>query len=58
LKATNLELAEARSSVNDLTSINAKCNAEKRHIESAVHTQRAEIDDLLRQTKSSEEKVS
>ena len=56
MKATNAELAEARTSVNELTSINAKANAEKRHIESAVHTKRAEIEDLLRQAKSSEEK--
>merc|ERR1712241_1597553 len=31
--------------------------ADKRHIESAVHTMHAEIDDMLSQAKSSEEKA-
>merc|ERR1711973_1081912 len=48
---------EARGSVNDMTSINSKAAADKRHIESAVHTMHAEIDDMLSQAKSSEEKA-
>merc|ERR1711936_938586 len=50
------ELAEARSAVNDMTTINSKAGAEKRHLESAVHTMHAEIDDMLHQAKNSEEK--
>merc|ERR1711976_309023 len=38
-------------------SINSKAAADKRHIESAVHTMHAEIDDMLSQAKSSEEKA-
>merc|ERR1711922_15167 len=52
-----MELVEARGSVNDMTSINSKAAADKRHIESAVHTMHAEIDDMLSQAKSSEEKA-
>merc|ERR1719300_1791716 len=49
-----MELAEARSAVNDMTTINSKAASEKRHLESAVHT---EIDDMLHQAKGSEEKA-
>merc|ERR1712111_199453 len=56
-KQANMELVEARGSVNDMTSINSKAAADKRHIESAVHTMHAEIDDMLSQAKSSEEKA-
>jgi len=56
-KQTDLELAEARSAVNDMTAINSKANAEKRHLESAIHTMHAEIDDMLHQAKNSEEKA-
>ena len=56
-KQAEMELAESRSAVNDMTSINSKAAAEKRHIESAVHTIHAEIDDMLHQAKSSEEKA-
>jgi chromosome segregation ATPase len=52
-----MELAEARSAVNDMTTINSKANAEKRHLESAIHTMHAEIDDMLHQAKNSEEKA-
>merc|ERR1711997_240063 len=52
-----MELVEARGSVNDMTSINSKAAADKRHIESAVHTMHAEIDDMLSQAKNSEEKA-
>ncbi len=34
-----------------------RSNGEKRQLESFVHTKRAEIDDLLRQTKNAEEKA-
>jgi len=52
-----MELSEARSAVNDMTTINSKAGAEKRHLESAVHTMHAEIDDMLHQAKNSEEKA-
>merc|ERR1719410_332265 len=39
-----------------MTTINSKAASEKRHLESAVHTVHAEIDDMLHQAKGSEEK--
>merc|ERR1711971_1100018 len=48
---------EARDSVNDMTTINSKAASDKRRMESAVHTLHAEIDDMLSQAKSSEEKA-
>jgi len=56
-KQTDMELAEARAAVNDMTTINSRANAEKRHLESAIHTMHAEIDDMLHQAKNSEEKA-
>merc|ERR1739847_228052 len=56
-KQTDMELAEARSAVNDMTTINSKAASEKRHLESAIHTMHAEIDDMLQQAKNSEEKA-
>merc|ERR1711997_1185978 len=56
-KQADMELAEARSAVNDMTTINSKAASEKRHLESAVHTVHAEIDDMLHQAKGSEEKA-
>merc|ERR1719483_677782 len=55
-KAADMELCEARGSVNDMTTINSKASSDKRGLESAVHTMHAEIDDMLAQAKSSEEK--
>ena len=55
-KQADMELGEARVAVNDMTSINSKASAEKRHLESAIHTMHAEIDDMLQQAKNSEEK--
>lgn len=52
-----MELSDARSAVNEMTAINTKANADKRHLESAVHTMHAEIDDMLHQAKNSEEKA-
>merc|ERR1712223_817652 len=37
-KQTDMELSEARSAVNDMTTINSKAASEKRHLESAIHT--------------------
>merc|ERR1712027_282067 len=51
------ELVAARGSVNDMTAINGKAAADKRKLESAVHTLHAEIDDALAQAKGSEEKA-
>merc|ERR1719500_899853 len=51
-----MELCEARGAVNDMTTVNSKASSDKRGLESAVHTMHAEIDDMLAQAKSSEEK--
>merc|ERR1712156_1077694 len=56
-KQADMELCEARGSVNDMTTINSKASSDKRRLESAVHTMHAEIDDMLSQAKSSEEKA-
>merc|ERR1712001_436943 len=56
-KQTEMELAEARAAVNDMTAINSKASSEKRACESAVHSMHAEIDDMLQQAKNSEEKA-
>merc|ERR1719495_682947 len=40
-----------------MTTINSKASAEKRHLEAAVDTMDAEIDDMLSQAKNSEEKA-
>ncbi len=51
------ELADARVAVNDMGVINSKAVAEKRQLESAIHTLHAETDDVLQQAKNSEEKA-
>ena len=56
-KQAEIELSDARAAVNEMTAINTKANADKRHLESAVHTMHAEIDDMLHQAKNSEEKA-
>merc|ERR1711881_47300 len=56
-KQADMELAEARGAVNDMTTINSKAASDKRRLESAVHTMHAEIDDMLAQAKNSEEKA-
>jgi len=56
-RQTEAELTEARSAVNEMNSVNAKAGADKRHLEGAVHTLQAEIDDMLHQAKNSEEKA-
>merc|ERR1711997_1338734 len=56
-KQTEMELAEARMAVNDMTAINSKAASEKRACESTVHSMHAEIDDMLQQAKNSEEKA-
>merc|ERR1711930_34914 len=55
-KQADMELAEARGAVNDMTTINGKASSDKRHLESAIHTMHAEIDDMLHQAKNNEEK--
>merc|ERR1711902_94132 len=55
-KQADMELSEARAAVNDMTTINSKAASEKRHLESAIHTMHAEIDDMLRGAKGSEDK--
>ena len=56
-KQCDMELSEARSAVNDMTTINSKAAAEKRQLESCLHTMHAEIDDMLHQAKNSEDKA-
>jgi len=56
-KQAEMELADARAAVGDLTTINSRAAADKRGLESSVHAMHAEIDDLLHQTKNSEEKA-
>merc|ERR1712156_1325725 len=56
-KQTEMELAEARMAVNDMTAINSKAASEKRACEGAIHSMHAEIDDMLQQAKNSEEKA-
>ena len=56
-KQADMELAEARAAVNDMVTINSKAAADKRKLEGAIHTMHAEIDDMLSQAKSSEEKA-
>merc|ERR1711997_148368 len=56
-KQAEIELAEARSAVGDMTTINSRAAADKRSFESSVHAMHAEIDDLLHQTKNGEEKA-
>merc|ERR1719266_958168 len=46
-KQADIELADARGAVNDMTTINSKAGSDKRRLESAIHTMHAEIDDML-----------
>ena len=48
-KQADMELADARGAVNDMTTINSKAGSDKRRLESAIHTMHAEIDDMLSQ---------
>ena len=56
-KQADMELAEARAAVNDMVTINSKASADKRKLEGAIHSMHAEIDDMLAQAKSYEEKA-
>ena len=57
-KQADMELADARAAVNDMTTINSRGQLLiRRRIESAIHTMHAEIDDMLHQAKNSEEKA-
>ena len=51
-KQADLELADARSAVHDMNTINSKAGSDKRRLESAIHTMHAEIDDMLHQVKA------
>merc|ERR1711878_251747 len=53
----DMELAEARAAVNDMVAINSKASSDKRKLEGAIHSMHAEIDDMLAQAKSYEEKA-
>ena len=50
------ELADARNSVNEMSTINSRATHEKRAVETFIHTLQAEIDEMLSQAKNSEEK--
>jgi len=56
-RQTEAELTEARMAVNEMNNVNSRAGADKRSLEGAVHTLQAEIDDMLHQAKSSEEKA-
>merc|ERR1739844_807139 len=56
-RQTEAELTEARMAVNEMNNVNSRAAADKRRLEGAVHTLQAEIDDMLHQAKSSEEKA-
>merc|ERR1712210_228742 len=56
-RQTESELGEARSAVNEMTTVNSRAGAQKRQVEGALHTMQAEIDDMLHQAKNSEEKA-
>merc|ERR1719507_1897219 len=56
-KQTESELGEARSAVNEMTTVTSRAGAQKRQVEGALHTMQAEIDDMLHQAKNSEEKA-
>merc|ERR1712213_76024 len=56
-RQTEAELTEARGAVNEMQSVNSRALADKRRIESAIHTMHADIDDMLHQAKNSEEKA-
>ena len=56
-KQAELELHDARVSVNELATVNGRLANDKRQLESAVHTIHAEIDSLLQSAKNSEEKA-
>merc|ERR1711887_17587 len=52
----DVELGDARSSINEMQTINSKEMAGKRSLEGALHTCQAEVDSLLQAAKNSEEK--
>merc|ERR1711953_1591123 len=56
-KQADMELAEARAAVNDMVAINSKASSDKRKLDGAIHSMHAEIDDMLAQAKSYEEKA-
>merc|ERR1739846_140665 len=56
-KQADMELAEARAAVNDMVAINSNASTDKRKLEGAIHSMHAEIDDMLAQAKSYEEKA-
>ena len=52
----DVELGDARSSINEMQSINSREMAAKRGLEGSLHTCQAELDALLQAAKNSEEK--
>ena len=52
----DVDLGDARSSINEMQTINSKEMAAKRALEGALHTCQAEVDGLLQAAKNAEEK--
>ena len=52
----DVDLGDARSSINEMQTINSKEMAAKRALEGALHTCQAEVDGMLQAAKNSEEK--
>ena len=52
----DIDLGDARNSINEMQNINSKEMAAKRALEGSLHTSQAEIDSLLLAAKNSEEK--
>merc|ERR1740128_167488 len=52
----DIDLGDARNSINEMQNINSKAMAAKRALEGSLHTSQAEIDSLLLAAKNSEEK--
>merc|ERR1711887_119333 len=53
----DVELGDARSSINEMQTINSREMAAKRGLEGALHTCQAEIDAMLQAAKNAEEKA-
>merc|ERR1711962_1408336 len=51
------ELAEAHDQINDLSNINSTLQIGKRKLESEMQTMHADLDDVLKEAKNSQEKA-
>ena len=55
-KSAEMEVAECRESINDLSYANTNLSADKRHMESVLRGQQQELETLMLSVKNSEEK--